>query len=253
MTWNSVMGLISSVALFLPVFFILVLRLGTYRSFPALLVYYVLVFVYNLFTENYVHVSHEFERNWGLTNNLLDAPLMLFFLTYFSPSPSMAKRMKIMIVALLIFDAVVIALRGYNVKSITIIMAPGLLTVLAFCLYFFVRQTKITIMHRKSSGKAIMAAALLFAYGCYGIIYLMYYVFNKLIVNSIDDTFLVYFLVTTFSSVFICVGIVVERKRVQKLNELKVTRKELSIVYKESQPAPAIKAAMLDFDREQWN
>ena len=253
MTWNSVMGLISSVALFLPVIFILILRLGTYRSFPALLVYYFLVFVYNLFTENYVHVSSEFERNWGLTNNLLDAPLMLFFLTYFSPSSRMTRRMRILIIALIVFDAFVIALRGYNVRSLTIIMAPGLISVLAFCLYFFVRQTKITIMHRKSSGKAVIAAALLFAYGCYGIIYLMYYVFNRIIVNSIDDTFLVYFLVTTFSSIFICVGIVMERKRVQKLNELKVTRKELSIVYKESQPTPTGKAAMLDFDRDQWN
>jgi hypothetical protein len=253
MTWNSVMGLISSVALALPVIFILALRLGTYRSFPALLVYYVLVFAYNLFTENYVHVSTDFERNWGLANNLLDAPLMLFFLTYFSPSSAMTKKMKILIITLVAFDVLIIGLRGYNVDSLTIIMAPGLLSVLAFSLYFFVRQTKITIMHRKSSGKAVIAAALLFAYGCYGIIYLMYYVFNKIIVNSIDDTFLVYFLVTTFSSIFICVGIVMERKRVQKLNELKVTRKELSIVYKESQPATTIKAAMLDFDREQWN
>lgn len=253
MTWNSAMGFISSVALFLPVIFILVLRLGAYRSFPALLVYYALVFIYNLFTENYVHVSTEFERNWGLTNNLLDAPLMLFFLTYFSPSSTVTKRIKILIIALMVFDALVIGLRGYNVNSLTIIMAPGLISVLTFCLYFFVRQTKITITHRKSSGKAIMAAGLLFAYGCYGIIYLMYYVFNKILVNDVADTFLIYFLVTTFSSVLICVGIAMERKRVQKLNELKITRKELSMVYKESQPTPSGKTAMLDFDRDQWN
>lgn len=87
MTAYSVMGFISSVALFLPVCFILILRLGSYRSFPALLAYFLMVFVYNLFTEGYITVDHDFKRYWGLSNNLLDAPLMLFFLTYFSPSP----------------------------------------------------------------------------------------------------------------------------------------------------------------------
>jgi hypothetical protein len=254
MTLNSVMGLISSVALFLPVVLILALRLGRYRSFPALLIYYILVFIYNLFTENYINVNEDFVRYWGLSNNLLDAPLMLFFLTYFSPSPALTKQMRILIVLLLVFDAIVIALRGFNINSLTIIMAPGLLIVFAFCLYFFVRQSKITIMHRKATGKALIAASLLFAYGCYGILYLLYYVFNKArLISSVEDTFLVYFLVTIFSSIIICTGIILERKRVQKLNELKITRKELSMMYKETKPGNPLKTAMLDFDKEQWN
>jgi hypothetical protein len=254
MTLNSVMGFISSVALFLPVILILALRLGRYRSFPALLVYYILVFIYNLFTENYINVNPDLVHYWGLSNNLLDAPLMLFFLTYFSPSPALTKQMKILIFVLVVFDAIVIALRGFNINSLTIIMAPGLLIVFAFCLYFFVRQSKITIMHRKATGKALIAASLVFAYGCYGILYLMFYVFNKVLISSIEQTFLVYFLVTTFSSIIICAGIIVERKRVQKLNELKITRKELSMMYQETKPGkPPLKTTMLDFDKEQWN
>jgi hypothetical protein len=253
MTWNSVMGFISSVALFLPVVLILAFRLGRYRSFPALLIYYILVFIYNLFTERYINVDHNFVHYWGLSNNLLDAPLMLFFLTYFSPSPTLTKQMRMLILGLLVFDAIIIGLKGFNINSLTIIMAPGLLIVFAFCLYFFVRQSKITIMHRKATGKALIAASLLFAYGCYEIIYLMYYVFNKTLISSVDDTFLVYFLVTTFSSILICLGIIIERKRIQKLHELKLTRKELSMVYKETKSVNPAKTAMLDFDREQWN
>ena len=51
----------------------------------------------------------------------------------------------------------------------------------------------------------------------------------------------------------ICAGIVIERKRVQKLNELKQTRKELSIIYKEKKTACSVKTAILDFDKNQWN
>ena len=51
MTWNSIMGFISSVALFLPILLILFFRLGGYRTFPALLIYYVIVFTFNLLTE----------------------------------------------------------------------------------------------------------------------------------------------------------------------------------------------------------
>jgi hypothetical protein len=250
MTWNSVMGLISTFALFLPIFFILALRLGGYKSFPALLIYYISVFVYNLFTEGYIKAPANFIHYWGLSNNLLDAPLMLSFLTYYSTSPVFTRRIKITLGAFLLFELGVLLAEGLNVNAITIIMGPGLLLVFGLCLSLFIRQTKITIMHRKATGKAFIAAALLFAYGCYTLIYLMYYVFRT---PHVDDTFLVYFLVVTFSSLLMCTGVIIEKKRVQKLHELKTTRKELSDIYKDTKKAAPAGTAMLDFDREQWN
>lgn len=250
MTWNSVMGIVSLIALFLPIFFLLVLRLGGYRSFPALLAYYAIVFAYNFFTLGYIKISSGITDNWNICNNLLDPPLMLIFLTYFSTSPGFTKKMKIVIGLFLLFELSVLLAVGFNTRAITIILGPGLLIVFAFCLHFFIRQTKITIMHHKATGKAIIAASLLFAYGCYGIIYLMYYVFKT---PHVADTFLVYFLVVTFSSLLMSAGILIERKRVQKLNELKQTRKELSIVYNEKSTTTGIRSAMLDFDKEQWS
>jgi len=47
-------------------------------------------------------------------------------------------------------------------------------------------------------------------------------------------------------------GIVIERKRVQKLNELKVTRKELAEMYGEKKTT-ILRTAAFDFDREQWS
>lgn len=248
MSWNSIMGLVSSIALFLPVVLIIAMRLSVYKSFPALMIYYFFVFTYNLLTEGYVPASNNAVYYWGLINNLADAPLMLFFLTYFSPTPLFTKRIRISILLFILFEAVVIGLRGFNVDSITIIMAPGLLSVFSLSMYFFVRHTRIAVMYRKSTGKALITASLLFAYGCYGIIYLMYYVFKT---PYKGDTFLIYFLVTTFSSLLMCAGILTEKKRVEKLEELKIARKELSIIYKDSRHGQPLRPA--PFEKERFN
>jgi hypothetical protein len=261
MTWNSIMGFISTFALSLPVLLILLTRLTTYRSFPALFVYYISVVVYNALTEGYIKAPAEVIYYWGLANNLLDAPLMLYFLTYFSPSKAFKKRMQHIILAFLVWEAAILLVMGLNVDAITVIMAPGLALVFGYCLFFFSRYVKHAIVHRKAVGKAMIASSLLFAYGCYTIIYLMYYVFKAHIDASnhvkqqyVEDTFLIYFIVTFFSSILISAGILIERKRIQKLTELKVTRKELSAIYPaETKRTVPLRTVLLDFDKDHWN
>jgi hypothetical protein len=250
MTWNSIMGIVSSVALFLPVFFILIFRLGGYRTFPALVGYYVIVLAQNLMNEGYINASPEIIHYWSICSNLIDAPLMLLFLTYFSSSKIFTRKMMICIALIILFEVIVVILKGFTRDAITITLGPALITVFSFCVYFFIRQAKIAITHHKATGKAIIAASLLFAYGCYAIIYLMYYVFKT---TYVADTFLVYFLVSTFSSIVMCAGILFERKRIQKLNELLQTRKELSEIYNGTKSAAPLRTAMLDFDKDHWN
>ncbi len=250
MNWNTVMGLVSTIALSIPIITILATKLTTYRAFPALLAYYVIVMGYNLLTEGYINVNPEFIRIYGITNNLLDAPLILTFLTYFSTSATLTKRMQILTAAFVAYELVAVAVYGFSVKAITVIMGPGLLLILFFSGMFFFRQTRITIMHQKATGKAMMIGSILFAYGCFSIIYVMYYLLKE---QNVADTFLVYFMVSTFSSLLLSAGILIERKRVQKLTELKITRKELSDLYGEKKTAAPLKTAVFDFDREQWN
>lgn len=202
-------------------------------------------------TEGYIPADSTVIHFWGLFNNLMDTPLMLTFLIYFSTSLAFSRRMKILIAGFILFEAVVVAVMGFNTNAITVILGPGLVIVVGFCIFFFIRQTKIAITHRKATGRAIIAASLLFAYGCFGFIYLMYYVFKT---PFVEDTFLVFFLVVTISSLLVSAGVIIEEKRIRKLNELRLTRRELSDVYSdEKKAAPFRKTAMLDFDREQWN
>ena len=46
-----------------------------------------------------------------------------------------------------------------------------------------------------------------------------------------EDAFLVYFFVATISSILVSIGLVIEKKRFKVLDELKTTRKELSMLY----------------------
>lgn len=260
MNWNSIMGLISSFALAGPILLILILGLGRYRSFPILLLYYTSVLAYNLITEHYIPVSFTVEHYWGLVNNLADAPMLILFLTYFSPTKIFNQRLKLVAASFVLFEAIVISVLGFNLDAITIIIGPGLLIVCGLCLFFFIRHTKQAIENRKATGKALIVTSLLFGYGCYFFIYLLYYVFkaqndangqpNEQYVN---DTFLVYFIATTLSAFLMCIGLIIEQTRIRKLKELMITRKELSSLYTETKRAVPIRTAMLDFDRELWN
>jgi hypothetical protein len=232
MTWFNVVGLVSAITLFLPIITILSLRLAWYKSFPALLVYYMLVSCHTLLTLDFIHTSKSLIYYYGVTNNFLDAPLMLSFMTYFSKTASFRKRMKMIIPFFILFEIIVVTIYGYNIHAAIIVMAPGLLLVLGFSLMFFIHQAKITIIHQKAAGKALIIASLLFAYGGYAFIYVVYYLLKT---PYKTDTFLVYFLITIFSSLLISAGIILERRRVRELMELQTARKELKVIYGRSE------------------
>ena len=213
MTWYNVVGIVSTIALALPVISILVFRLAWYKSFPALLVYYLIVFGFNFVSLNFVQVDKNFIYYYGVANNFLDMPLIFSFMTYFSKTVSFRKRMKMIIPIFLLFEVIVVAFNGFNVRSSVIVVGPGLLLTLIFSIVFFVHQVKITIIHQKAAGKAFIVTSLLFAYGGYSFIYVVYY------------------LVNIFSSLIISTGIFLERKRVRQLAELQITRRELKVIY----------------------
>jgi hypothetical protein len=250
MNWNDVMGLIATVAISLPILVLLVTGLAGHRIFPALVLYYFTAVIHNMMSQGYIPADPGYIRYFGIANNLLDAPLMLTFLTYFAPSQSIKQRMKVMVAAFVAFEVIVLCIWGFNRDSITIILGPGIAMILGFCIPFFVRHTKMTITHHKAMGKSLMLASLIFAYGCFIIIYVMHYLLRS---KNVEDTFLVYYFVSTFSSVLMAVGIFVERKRVKKLSELKVVRRELSQLYSNEKTAAPLRPAVFDFDKEQWN
>jgi hypothetical protein len=237
MSWFEGVGLISTCALFLPIVIIFALRLAWYKSFPALLAYYIIVFGFNLFSLELIKADKSFVYYYGVAYNFLDAPLMLTFMTYFSKTAGFRKKLKLFICIFVLFELIVIAMYGFTIHAATIVMAPGLLLLLWLTFKFFIHQVKITIEHQKAAGKAVMVASLLFAYGGYSFVYVVYYLIKT---QYKTDTFIVYYLITIVSSILISTGIVFERKRVRQLKELRVARKELKVIYGSSEIKTAV-------------
>ncbi len=250
MNWKDIMGLISTIALILPVVLIFTLRLHRFKCFLALAVYYLLSFNYNLMSENYIPVSEGFRKFFGITNNLLELPLMLTFMAYFSFSSALAKKIRYSVLVFLGFEIVVTIFFGYNKEAMTIIMAPGL-SLLLFCsIWFSLRQIKITITQGKATGKALMITSMLFAYGFYMLIYILYYVVKS---EEVADIFTMYFIAATLSALILSVGILIENKRIRKLGELKLTRKELNMVYDKSQPVTTVSLDPSVMEKDIWD
>src|SRR5205085_10315949 len=82
----SLMGIITSVVLMVPVIVIGALRLFPHRSFFALSLYYLLMCIQNLMKQNVISVPYSVYHPLGLINNFLYATLMLLFLLFFSIS-----------------------------------------------------------------------------------------------------------------------------------------------------------------------
>ena len=211
MNWHYYIALLSAVALSLPLVLIVVLRLYTNKSFLALGIHYLLAFVYNLMTSGILDASVPWRRNLAISNNFLDVPLILIFLLYFTRSWRLSKQLLTALGAYIIFEIITVVITGYNITATTIILGPGILIILSFCFFFFLKHIQVHHDHPQEPGKIVMLSTLLFSYGSYSLIYVFHYVLEMPYVN---DVFLVYYLVTTFASVAMAIGIWIERKSI---------------------------------------
>jgi hypothetical protein len=233
MSWKDILGIVSTIALFIPVIFIFALRLFTHRSFIALLLYYALAGLCNLISQNILPASETTTRILGWTNNLLDAPLMLYFLTSFSSSAKRNKQLLMTIVLFMAFEAVMLSIFGFSRHALRIILGVDTVVVLLISFVFFLRNVRLAITHPKSLGKAVMASSVVLFYSIFSLIYLFYYVLQ----TNIQDTQLVYGIIMLGSALTMTVGVTIESKRIKKLDELKTTRRELAVIYGKGRPA----------------
>src|SRR5690349_2625253 len=117
-----VMGLISTIAMVLPIIVLSLSGLARYRSFPALLIYYVLVVSYNLSLLGFVNGGKDFRYYLGVSCNLLDTPLMLFFLLYFSKTIFFKRKMQVIIGLFLAFELITLCLYGFTARAAMIVL-----------------------------------------------------------------------------------------------------------------------------------
>src|SRR5688500_19717575 len=125
MTLFNLMGLVSTVALALPIIILLTTKLTWYRSFPALFFYYLFVLSFNLVLLGYIRIDGNFKFYLGVTCNLLDTPLILIFLLYFSKTLPFRKKLVIAIFSFVVFEMILVAIYGFYKLLIKIIFVPS--------------------------------------------------------------------------------------------------------------------------------
>lgn len=251
MATYNILTFIGIVALFAPILFVIINRLTTYKTFPILIVFYVLVVFYSLISEDYISVRPEIKSAVGFALNIVEIPLMLLFINYFSTSQVFTNRLRWIVGGYVMFETAMILIYGFTSKTINIILLPGLLLTFGITAHLFYKYLKAAVFFGRRIGKTIITASLMFNTGVYIILYLLIYVAHA---PDLISLFVVYYLGTIITSATLCTGIVYEGRHVVKLHETLKVRKELADVYKNTDRSTIVRSApMLDFDRELWN
>jgi uncharacterized membrane protein YozB (DUF420 family) len=134
------------------------------------------------------------------------------------------------------FEVIILAIFGFTIKTVKIILGPDIAIIIALSFLFFLRNVRLAITNQKSLGKAVMTSAILLSYTIFSLVYIFYYLIkNK---QYREDAQLVYYLVTILSTILMSAGIIIENKRIKKLGELRNTRKELASLYGEKKVNP---------------
>lgn len=216
---------IISILLQLLAAFLLILnfREGKY-SFLALAFNLLQIAFIDLITTKVINISPLATFYIGTWNNLLDAPLMLIFMLYFSRTERIKKLLFIALGALALFDIATYLLVGLSDRFLTLVIGPGLFVVTAFAFYFFVDQMKAAMYHRKEMGKAFISGGLVFTYLCFLFIYVMFYVLNS---NHIMDIYMIYHITFIVLALCLITGLaIIMKTRSSKPKPVQRTRKE---------------------------
>lgn len=228
MNWNAILGVACIIAFTIPIVVIFYNRYFTHRSLAALLAYYVLMFVDNLFGENIIHTEPTLGRVINYIDNYTNIPLVLTALLFFCPSKQRQGKTRMLTLLFIAYEIVIIAVYGFSFKSITYIMGPGACVVIIYSFYLFVRQIKFSIFHGKNHGRVLMLASLVFDWSCYGLIYFFQYIEKTPFEN---DVFRLYYISSIVSSVLMAIGLHMMRSRMKELQTLRTTRRELALFF----------------------
>ena len=228
MNVNTILGIISAIAFFLPVIIILSSRLLINISLLALVIYFLMVTTYNLMSVHVIVVSREAQRSFGVLNNYLDVPLMLTAMLMFCSEKWKQRVIITTIICFVAYELLILFQYQLHPNSSKYIMGPGIILLLLYSLYLFMINIKNTIVQGKGAGKTLMITSILFAYGCYFIVYVFAYIQKT---SEKTDVFIIYYLASIIFSLLMSAGLIWVKKRLRQIKEVQTTRKELNVFF----------------------
>lgn len=223
----SLFGLSSILCFGLPILVIVLFRLYRHASLIALALYYVLTIFHCLSAETIPPVPN-FNNPFDVAYTYLEIPLILTALLFFCPAKQRQRNMHLLIGFFIVYEMAISVFAGFSPKASVYIMAPGLMVVVLYSAFLFLRQLQFTIMHRKNNGRVVMLGAILFSYSAYLFVFYSYFIQEQ---KEIAGVYSLYFISSTISSLLMSLGLFMMRHRIKELQELKVVRKELQMVF----------------------
>lgn len=228
MSLNTVIGVACTASFFLPIAVVVANGFHQHRSLAALSLNYFFTALYNAMSLEFIPASADVKMYAGIITNYIDVPLMLIALLFFCPGKQKQRVVYILTVSFLAYEAVATLVHGFSVAALAYIQTPGLIIVLGYALFLFIRQVKFSIMHGKNNGRMLMLAAIVFSYACYSLLCYFYYVQQT---PFVTDTLLVYYIATILATLCMGIGLHLMRKRIKELDAARVTRKELAMFF----------------------
>lgn len=224
---DTLFGITSVICFSLPVFAILYYRLYRHVSLIALMLYYVITICRCLGDANTPPLP-DFSNTWEVLFNFIEIPLMLSALLFFCPVKQRQQKVHMLLCFFIVYELFVAAFYGFTPLASMYIMMPGLTVIILYTLFLFVRQVKFTAMHGKNAGRVLMLGALLFSYSCYLAMFYAYFIEKKPDITAIYG---VHFISSSIAAILMSLGLYMMRHRIKELQELKVTRRELQIIF----------------------
>lgn len=228
MSINTALGIISTLAFLLPPIIILYSRLFINISLLALVFYFLLLVIYNLMSENILFVSPEVKRKAGVIANYSDVPLILMSMLLFCIEKWKQKLIMTLLILFMVYEAIILFKFQLTALSSKYVMGPGIILIFILSVYFFIINIRHTIVQGKGIGKTLMASSILFAYGCYLLVYIFAYIVKT---SNRADVFTIYYLASIIFSLLMSAGLIWVKKRFKEIEEAKTTRRELHMFF----------------------
>jgi hypothetical protein len=224
---DTLYGITSVICFSLPILAILLFRLYRHVSLIALMIYYALTILHCV-SSNSIPPEPDFKNTWEVLFNYIEIPLMLSALLFFCPAKQRKQKIHFFIGFFMAYELVIAFVYGFTPLASMYIMTPGLLVIVSYSLFLFLRQVRFTAVHKKNVGRVLMLGALLFSYSCY---LFMFYAYFILEMQNVTPIYALHFISATIAAVMMSIGLYLMRQRIKELQELKVTRRELQMVF----------------------
>lgn len=209
---EQTVGIISIILLSVSAFMLILNYKEGKIAFLALAFYMIQIILLNLATLKAIALPQKATTYIGIFNNLLDAPLMLVFLSYFATSDKTKRWMRITLITYIAFEILLWILLGMSNKTLTMIIGPGLFIVTSYAIYFFVDLMRKSNFKRKDVGLSFMSGGLVFTYLCFLFIYVIFYIMKSPHIKDIYTIYHISFIIWC-ATLIVGISLITNRKK----------------------------------------